>query len=60
MSPEHFEAVRRLRDEADKLRLACIDAAGNSSLMHIAFDSSIADKLPTDQVALLGRLNNIR
>jgi hypothetical protein len=59
LTQQHFAAVRRVRQEADRLRLVCIGAAGKAALLHIAFDQGIIDQLPLDHTLLVGRLRNL-
>lgn len=43
---DRLNAVRKIREEADKLRLVCITAAKGAALLHVAYDSTIL--APTD------------
>ena len=52
-------AVRRIRAEADRLRITCIAATRTSALLHVAFDRSVANELPAYETALLNQLKNI-
>ena len=51
-----IEAVRRVREEADRLRLECVRAAKTRALLHVAFDQGFDARLPADHQRLLGRL----
>lgn len=54
MIDERTRAVRKLRAEADNLRLACVAAARTSSILHVAYDQELVHALPRDQQILLG------
>lgn len=56
MTDDHLRAVRKVREEADKLRLACLVAADGATLLHVAYDRDISFGLPIDEQILLGRL----
>lgn len=56
MTDERLEAVRRVRAEADKLRLVCIAVAGKASLLHLAYNQGGDPKIPLDQKLLLDAL----
>lgn len=46
-------AVRAVRMEAERLRLACVEAAGGKALLHIAFDREADSAMPvSDQIAI--------
>lgn len=60
MTDERTIAVRRVREEADKLRIACIAAAGSGALLHVAYDRGAVARLNTDEAVLLGRLRGIQ
>lgn len=49
-------AVRRVREEADKLRLACIKVAGTGALLHMVYDTQVNLQTPADQLALLSAI----
>ncbi len=61
MTDERLAAVRKVREEADNLRLACIAVAGNASgLLHLAYDTSVSPLPSLDEAILLGRLSGAR
>lgn len=51
------ESIRAVRDEAQKLEVACIRIAKTSTLLHIAFDSGLADEF---DVSLTHRLRVVQ
>jgi hypothetical protein len=59
MSPES-RAMSRVREEANRLGLACAAISGASSLMHLAYDRKVTMSLPSDQCSLLKRLNGVK
>lgn len=60
MTEELLEAVRQVRREADRLRLACIVAARTGALLHVAYDRDLMTDLPTAEAVLLGRLDRVQ
>lgn len=60
MTDERIEAVRRVRREADRLRLVCIAAAKTGALLHVAYDRGIVTDLPMAEAVLLGRLDRVQ
>jgi hypothetical protein len=56
MIDERLEAIRRVRREADRLRMACIGIASTSSLLHIAYDAAANPDLPATFAGLLNRI----
>jgi len=57
MIDERLSAVRAVRMEADKLRLACIAAAGGAALLHIAYDREVDAGLTIDDAVILARID---
>ena len=53
VTDEHFEALRKVREEAANLRLACITAEETGSLLHMAYDPGITQRNSPDEAALL-------
>ena len=53
-----IEAVRRVREEADRLRLECVRAAKTRALLHVAFDRDLS--IPLDHSILLSALGGIQ
>lgn len=60
MTDERMAAVRKVREEADNLRLACIAAAGGAALLHVAYDQEMSPIIPLDEAVLLGRLGGVQ
>lgn len=60
MIDERVEAVRKLRQEADNLRLACIAATGGAAMLHIAYNQNLAPLPTLDEAILLGRLGGLQ
>ena len=59
MTDDRLAAVRRVREEADNLRLACIAVANGTALLHVAYDQAF-EAVPTlEQAVLLGRLASV-
>lgn len=57
---ERLQAVRTVRQEADNLRMACVEAAKTSALLHVAYDQDLMVPLPLDQAVLVGTLRGIQ
>lgn len=53
-------AVREVRMEADRLRMACIAAAKSRAFLHIAFDRTVAESLNPQEALLLKQLDAIQ
>lgn len=51
---ERLNAVRLIREEAEKLRLVCITAAKDAALLHVAYDSTLMS--PCDNHLVLNAL----
>jgi hypothetical protein len=60
ITDEHFAVLRKVRDEAAVLRLACIAAEEAGSLLHIAYDPGISQRLEPGQTALIRRLRSVQ
>lgn len=60
ITDEHFETLRKVREETKSLRLACIVATGTPSLIHMAFDHGTAVKPMPIETAALGKLRLIK
>ena len=60
MTDEMMQAVIAVKDEADKLRYACIAASGTGALLHLAYDHTIEEQLNVEESILLGTLKGIR
>lgn len=60
MTDERMDAVRKVRQEADRLRLACIAVAGGGALLHLVYDQEIQHILPIEEAVLLGRLGGVQ
>lgn len=60
ITDEHFETLRRVREEAANLRLICIAADRAGSLLHLAFDPDISLRPTKGQSALLGKLRAVQ
>lgn len=56
---ELMESVRAVREEAERLYVACVEAAKSGAFLHVAYDPHVMGELPFDHAALLGQLNNI-
>lgn len=59
ITDEAFAAVHRIREEADRLRITCINIAPTSTLMHLAYDRTIQPTLTLDQSVLIGSLGSV-
>jgi len=60
MTGEALDAVIAVREEADKLRYACIALTGTGALLHLAYDSTIEEMLSLEESVLIGRLKGIK
>lgn len=60
MKDERLEAVRKVREEADNLRLACIAEAGGAALLHVAYDQNLTPLISLDDAVLLARMGGVR
>jgi hypothetical protein len=58
ITEEHFEALRKIREEAANLRLACIATESTGSLLHLAYDRDISQRTSPSEKALLGKLRS--
>lgn len=60
MTDELLQSARTVKEEAKKLQLACLEAVGTGSLLHVAFDRKILTSLPMDQAVLIGALGSVQ
>jgi hypothetical protein len=60
ITEEHFKALRQRREAAADLRLACIAADEAGSLLHIAYDPGITQRVSTKDAALVRRLRAVQ
>lgn len=60
ITDEHFDALRKRREEAEALRLSCIEVTGAAALLHMAFDGGVDLKSAKAEAALLGKLRIIQ
>lgn len=58
-SDEQFTALRKLRQEAENLLIACTAVAGAGSLVHVAFDHNASRKPTQAEEQLLGKLRAV-
>jgi hypothetical protein len=59
MIDPRLEAVRKVRVEADNLRLACVEAAGTRALLHVAYDRNVSEIFPIAETILMGALDGV-
>jgi hypothetical protein len=60
ITDEHFEVLRKRREEAANLRLACIATDEAGSLLHMAYDRSVSQRPSQAEASLLRRLRAVQ
>ncbi len=60
ITDEHFEVLRKVREEAASLRYACIAAEQAGSLLHMAYDPGISQRPTRGEQAALRRLRAVQ
>lgn len=60
ITDDHFDALRKVREEAVNLRAVCIDVAGSASLIHMTFDPLVSLRPTKGQRSALNKLRLIQ
>lgn len=60
MTDALMAAVRKVKEEADNLSLACVASTKGKALLHIAYDREVDETIPFQEAVLLNALGGLQ
>lgn len=60
ITDEHFDVLREVREAAKDLQLACVEATGFGSFIHMAMDPEITPRLSEREAVSVQKLRLIK